>query len=81
MEAAMGAALLPQRQELTALISQPATPPGAVYGTAARDAPRGQRERDRVSFDRSYAAFRRLLHGAWRRAELAGQGARDRSGG
>lgn len=74
MQAAMSRTLLPQRQEFTPLIGAPGTAPRALYAASARGAPREARLRARASFDMTYAAFRQLLHGAWRRAETAAGG-------
>ncbi len=73
MQAYMGRAMAPQRQDFTALIGQAGEQVNGIYEADYRDFNRDTYIRGRETFDATYAAFKRLLIGIWRRAELAGE--------
>jgi len=74
MGAYLGRTLSPHRQDFTALIGQAGEQVSGIYEADYRDFNRATYERGRSTFDETYAAFKRLLIGTWRRDELA-QGA------
>jgi cellulose biosynthesis protein BcsQ len=82
MQAYLGPVLSPHRQDFTALIGQAGEQVNGIYEADYRDFNRETYVRGRETFDQTYAAFKRLLVGIWRREELArdaaGQGAGDR---
>lgn len=77
MQAWLGRALSPVRQGFTALIGQAGEQVSGIYEADYRDFNRETYARGRETFDETYAAFKRLLYGVWRRDELA---AADRAG-
>ncbi|MFA5537579.1 MAG: AAA family ATPase [Gemmobacter sp.] len=74
MQAYLGRALSPFRQDFTALIGQAGERVSGIYEADYRDFNRETYMRGRETFDATYAAFKRLLLGVWRRDELAGGG-------
>jgi len=74
MQAYLGDALSPYRQDFTALIGQAGEQASGLYEADYRDFNRETYVRGRATFDQTYAAFKRLLLGIWRREELAGAG-------
>jgi len=73
MQAYMGTVLSPHRQGFTALIGQAGEQVQGIYEADYRDFNRETYARGRETFDATYAAFKQLLIGAWRRDELASQ--------
>ena len=63
----MGRTLSPQRQGYTALIGQAAEQVAGIYEADYRDFNRETYARGRETFDETYAAFKKLLVGCWRR--------------
>ena len=70
MQAYLGRTLSPHRQDFTALIGQAGEQVNGIYEADYRDFNRETYARGRETFDVTYAAFKRLLLGVWRRAEL-----------
>ena len=70
MQAYFGRHLSPWRQDYTALVGQAGEQAGGIYEADYRDFNRETYARGRQTFDATYAAFKRLLLGAWRRDEL-----------
>jgi chromosome partitioning protein len=73
MQAYLGRTLSPHRQDFTALIGQAGEQVSGIYEADYRDFNRETYVRGRETFDATYAAFKRLLLGVWRREELAAQ--------
>ncbi|MBE1291326.1 MAG: AAA family ATPase [Rhodobacteraceae bacterium] len=73
MQAYLGPTLSPHRQDFTALIGQAGEQVQGIYEADYRDFNRETYVRGRETFDATYAAFKSLLIGAWRRDELAEQ--------
>jgi chromosome partitioning protein len=71
MQAYLGPTLSPHRQDFTALIGQAGESVNGIYEADYRDFNRETYARGRQTFDETYAAFKRLLIGAWRRDEKA----------
>lgn len=71
MQAYLGPTLSPHRQDFTALIGQAGEQVNGIYEADYRDFNRETYARGRETFDETYAAFKRLLLGCWRRDELA----------
>ncbi len=71
MQAYLGRRLSPFRQDYTALIGQTGEQVHGIYEADYRDFNRDTYARGRATFDETYAAFKQLLIGAWRRDELA----------
>ena len=71
MQAYLGRTLSPHRQDFTALIGQAGEQVSGIYEADYRDFNRETYARGRQTFDETYAAFKRLLMGVWRREELA----------
>lgn len=69
----MGPVLSPYRQDFTALIGQAGEQVHGIYEADYRDFNRETYARGRATFDETYAAFKKLLIGIWRRDELAAQ--------
>jgi chromosome partitioning protein len=67
MQAYMGRTLSPFRQDFTALIGQAGESVNGIYEADYRDFNRDTYARGRATFDETYAAFKRLLYGIWRR--------------
>lgn len=67
----LGPTLSPHRQDFTALIGQVGEQVHGIYEADYRDFNRETYARGRETFDRTYAAFKSLLLGIWRREELA----------
>ncbi|WP_434096059.1 AAA family ATPase [Thioclava kandeliae] len=70
MQAYFGRTLSPHRQDFTALIGQAGEQVNGIYEADYRDFNRETYVRGRQTFDATYAAFKRLLLGSWRRDEL-----------
>lgn len=73
MQTYMGQTLSPYRQDYTALIGQAGESVNGIYEADYRDFNRDTYARGRATFDETYAAFKRLLIGIWRREERARQ--------
>ncbi|WP_371158157.1 AAA family ATPase [Jannaschia sp. 2305UL9-9] len=73
MQSYLGPTLSPHRQDFTALIGQAGEQARAIYEADYRDFNRETYARGRATFDETYAAFKRLLVGTWRRDELSRQ--------
>ena len=73
MQAYLGKTLSPHRQDFTALIGQAGEQVQGIYEADYRDFNRETYARGRETFDATYAAFKTLLLGIWRREELAAQ--------
>ena len=73
MQAYLGPTLSPHWQGYTALIGQAGEQVRGIYEADYRDFNRETYVRGRETFDATYAAFKRLLVGIWRREELAQQ--------
>lgn len=71
IQAYLGRALSPHRQDLTALIGQTGEQVHGIYEADYRNFNRDTYVRGRATFDQTYAAFKELLFGVWRRDELA----------
>ncbi|EAR50141.1 ParA family ATPase [Oceanicola granulosus HTCC2516] len=71
MQAYLGQTLSPHRQDFTALIGQAGEQVQGIYEADYRDFNRETYARGRETFDATYAAFKTLLVGAWRRDETA----------
>ncbi len=71
MQAYLGRTLSPWRQDFTALVGQAGEQVNGIYEADYRDFNRDTYARGRRTFDETYAGFKRLLIGAWRRDELA----------
>ena len=69
MQAYLGRTLSPHRQDFTALIGQAGEQVSGIYEADYRDFNRETYARGRETFDATYAAFKKLLLGIWRRAE------------
>ena len=69
MQAYLGRTLSPHRQDFTALIGQAGERVSGIYEADYRDFNRETYARGRETFDLTYAAFKRLLLGIWRREE------------
>ena len=67
----LGRSLSPHRQDFTALIGQAGEQVNGIYEADYRDFNRETYARGRETFDQSYAAFKALLLGIWRREEQA----------
>jgi chromosome partitioning protein len=70
MQAYLGPALSPHRQDFTALIGQAGEQVQGIYEADYRNFNRETYVRGRETFDATYAGFKTLLLGAWRRDEL-----------
>lgn len=70
MQAYLGPALSPHRQDYTALIGQAGEQVQGIYEADYRNFNRETYVRGRETFDATYAGFKTLLIGAWRRDEL-----------
>ncbi len=73
MQAYLGRTLSPHRQDMTALIGQAGEQVQGIYETDYRNFNRETYARGRETFDATYAGFKRLLVGIWRREERAAQ--------
>ncbi|PSL17593.1 AAA family ATPase [Shimia abyssi] len=69
--------LLPYRQDFTALIGQAGEQVSGIYEADYRDFNRETYIRGRATFDETYAAFKRLLLGSWRRDEVAMESSKE----
>ncbi|MBB1492627.1 AAA family ATPase [Paracoccus sp. MC1854] len=67
----LGQTLSPHRQGFTSLIGQAGEQVQGIYEADYRDFNRETYARGRETFDETYAAFKTLLLGIWRRDELA----------
>ena len=70
MQAYLGRTLSPHRQDFTALIGQAGEQVSGIYEADYRDFNRETYVRGRETFDATYAAFKELLLGVWRRDEI-----------
>ena len=70
MQTYLGQTLSPHRQGYTALIGQAGEQVQGIYEADYRDFNRETYVRGRETFDATYAAFKQLLVGAWRRDEI-----------
>ena len=77
MQAYMGRTMSSVRQDFTALIGQAGEQVNGIYEADYRDFNRDTYIRGRETFDATYAAFKRLLVGIWRREELAAKAAAE----
>jgi chromosome partitioning protein len=75
MQAYLGRAMTPERQDFTALIGQAGEQVNGIYEADYRDFNRDTYIRGRETFDATYAVFKTLLLGVWRRDELAAKAA------
>lgn len=73
MQGWLGKTLSPYRQDFTALIGQAGEQVSGIYEADYRDFNRETYIRGRETFDETYAGFKRLLYGVWRRDEMAAQ--------
>ncbi|WP_170329144.1 AAA family ATPase [Ruegeria arenilitoris] len=73
MQTSLGTVLSPHRQDFTPLIGQADEQAACIYETDYRDFNREAYARGRSTFDATYAGFKRLLLGVWRRDELAAE--------
>lgn len=71
MQAYLGRTLSPYRQDFTALIGQAGEQVAGIYEADYRDFNRDTYARGRATFDETYAEFKKLLLGVWRRDEVA----------
>ena len=71
MQAYLGKTLSPHRQDFTALIGQAGESVNGIYEADYRDFNRETYARGRQTFDSTYAAFKKLLIGAWHRDATA----------
>ena len=77
MQAYLGRAMAPQRQDFTALIGQAGEQVNGIYEADYRDFNRDTYIRGRETFDATWAEFKSLLYGIWRRDDLARSTAPD----
>jgi chromosome partitioning protein len=77
MQAYLGRSMSPYRQDFTALIGQAGEQVSGIYEADYRDFNRETYMRGRETFDQTYAAFKKLLLGVWRRDEIAQEQGRD----
>ena len=77
MQAYIAPVMSPYRQDYTALVGQAGEQVAGIYEADYRDFNRETYIRGRETFDQTYAAFKRLLIGAWRRDEGAQHEGRD----
>jgi chromosome partitioning protein len=75
MQSYLGRTLSPWRQDFTALVGQAGEQVNGIYEADYRDFNRDTYARGRQTFDETYAGFKRLLLGAWRRDEIAARAA------
>ena len=61
------------RQDFTALVGQAGEQVNGIYEADYRDFNRETYARGRETFDNTYAEFKRLLIGCWRRDEMEAQ--------
>ncbi|MGZ2260318.1 AAA family ATPase [Roseobacter sp. A03A-229] len=77
IQAYLGPTLSPYRQDFTALIGQAGESVNGIYEADYRDFNRETYVRGRATFDETYAAFKTLLLGVWRRDEISAQQAAE----
>ena len=77
MQAWLGRTMSPARQDFTALIGQASEQVNGIYEADYRDFNRDTYIRGRQTFDETWAGFKRLLYGIWRRDELAAKAAAE----
>lgn len=70
MQAYLGRFMSPFRQDYTALVGQAGEQVNGIYEADYRDFNRETYARGRETFDETYAMFKKLLVGSWRRQEL-----------
>ncbi|MGR3660747.1 MAG: AAA family ATPase [Paracoccaceae bacterium] len=73
MQTYLGSALLPHRQDFTTLIGPTDKQVRSIYEADYRESNRETYVHGRETFDATYADFKTLLLGSWRRDELAAQ--------
>jgi len=73
MQAYLGKTLSPYRQDFTALIGQAGEEVNGIYEADYRNFNRDTYARGRATFDETYAEFKKLLLGIWRRDEMDAQ--------
>ncbi len=66
----LGRFMSPFRQDYTALVGQAGEQVNGIYEADYRDFNRETYARGRETFDATYAMFKKLLVGSWRRDEL-----------
>jgi chromosome partitioning protein len=71
IQAYLGRTLQPYRQDFTALIGQAGEAVNGIYEADYRNFNRETYARGRATFDETYASFKTLLLGIWRRDEVA----------
>jgi chromosome partitioning protein len=71
MQAYLGRALPPVRQEFTALIGQAGERVSGLYEADYRDFNRDTYIRGRETFDATWAVVKELVYGVWKRDEVA----------
>lgn len=71
MQVWLGRNLMRDRQDFTALIGQAGEQVAGIYEADYRDFNRETYMRGRETFDATWAAFKRLLYGVWKRDEKA----------
>ena len=79
MQAYMGRFMTPYRQDYTALVGQAGEQVNGIYEADYRDFNRETYARGRETFDQTYAMFKKLLIGSWRRDEVGARGADTKS--
>jgi chromosome partitioning protein len=70
MQAYLGRFMSPYRQDFTALVGQAGEQVNGIYEADYRDFNRETYARGRETFDQTYAMFKKLLIGSWRRDEV-----------
>lgn len=75
MQVWLGRNLMHERQDFTALIGQAGEQVAGIYEADYRDFNRETYIRGRETFDATWAAFKRLLYGVWKRDEQAAEAA------
>jgi cellulose biosynthesis protein BcsQ len=75
MQSYLGRYLSPFRQDYTALVGQASEQVNGIYEADYRNFNRETYARGRETFDQTYAMFKRLLIGSWRRSEMEAEAA------
>ena len=75
MQAYLGRFMSPFKQDYTALVGQAGEQVNGIYEADYRDFNRETYARGRETFDQTYAMFKKLLIGSWRRDEVEAEGA------
>ena len=71
IQAYFGDFMTTYRQEVTAMVGQAGEQASGLYEADYRDFNRETYARGRATFDQTYAAFKKLLLGIWRRDEVS----------